>query len=115
MDFGVNVASLLFCAKTGACAGLFVVLDFLIVQARPGQESFLRISHGIKATPIHFAVWMLGAGLVAWIGTLINFYQETTQSVVLIALTWHTFFTQLSTWKNAVSNPTEEVQRPEGR
>src|ERR1043165_3827962 len=92
----LNQASpnLWFCAKTGLCAALLVLLDCLVVQA--GRDSYLQITHGFKGTPTNISVWFIGAAIVAWVGTLISFYQETPQSIVLIALTWPVFLKQVA-------------------
>jgi hypothetical protein len=90
MDVDGILACLLFAAKTGACAGAFVFLDFCIVQA--GRDSYLQITHGYRVTPTKIVIWALGAAIVAGLGTLLGFYQKTLQSIVFIALTWPAFW-----------------------
>ena len=109
MDLSSIDPSLMFAAKAGGSAGLVVILDWCIFRA--SGNSYLHIPHEQRwATPAQIGIWVIGASIVAWFGTLIEFFRETPQSIGLIALTWHGFFKQI---QNFVKTSAESDQPPE--
>ena len=102
------VSSLFFGLGTAAFASLVVLLDGLIFKS--GHESYLKVTHGFKATTKTMLIWAAGAGLVAFLGTLFSFYKETPQAILLIAMTWHAFLKQVDSAAKTKSSA-EEVQK----
>jgi membrane protein implicated in regulation of membrane protease activity len=103
------IAYIVFIGFAGAVGAAVVLLDACSVSL--GGDSYLKLTHGWRATPRALLVWMIGATIAAGVGLAVRIFEPTPLAAVVAALTWRSFIRQLQ----AISHrPHEDEQRSAG-
>ena len=86
-----------------------VLLDACSVSL--GGDSYLKLTHGVRATPRALLVWMTGSIIAAGVGLAVRIFEPTPLAAVVAALTWRSFIRQLQ----ALSHRPHEDEQRSGR
>jgi hypothetical protein len=101
------VSYVVFIASSGVIGLAIVLLDGCSVAL--GGESYLKLTHGWRATPKNALYWLIGSMIGSALGLMARVVQPTPLAAVLASLTWRTLLAQLQRLS------THHVQqRPEG-
>jgi hypothetical protein len=87
------VSYAVFVLASGVVGLSLVLLDACSVAL--GRDSYLELTHGLRATPKAALVWVIGSMLGSGLGMLAQVFQPTPWAAILASLTWRTLLVQL--------------------
>jgi hypothetical protein len=109
LEAGTPAAYLIFGAFAGVIGAAVVLLDACSVSL--GGDSYLRITHGWRATPKAVIIWVIGAMIASAVGLAVRVFEPTPLAAVFPALAWRTFIRHLQA---LTRRDHEDEQTPSG-
>ena len=109
LEGGSPAAYVVFCGFAGTVGAAVVLLDACSVSL--GGDSYLRITHGWRATPKALVVWVLGAMIAAAVGLAVRVFEPTPLAALVPALAWRSFTASLQA---LARHDREDEQTPAG-
>ncbi len=82
-----------FISASGIIALAIVLLDLCCVAV--GRNSYLDLTHGLRATPRAALFWAIGTMIASGLGLVLHIFQLTPSAAVLASLTWGTLLGRL--------------------
>jgi len=112
-EMGYDKYYLVYILSACIFGAICLVLDTLLVKIGITKKSFLGLDD-VKGVPftILFILWIIGAGVVSWLGYIVDLLQPTIQSSLICAVSWvyilKNLVTQYSRSYNEIKTNTNE-------